>query len=156
MMFNQELKKSNIIRMKKLCKRLTQAHSYIQKWMPLDILNFDPENYSNEQLMFFDAFRIRFSDLQDLIGNTMFYTVMLYDEDESPARRLSTRERLVFMEKKQLLKTHRWQNIREIRNNFAHEYPDEHKEKAENLNAAWHSSAELIQISEKIELYLCA
>ena len=155
-MLNQEVKTSNIIRMQKLSERLTQAHEHIKKWMPIDVLSFDPEIISSEQLMFFDAFRARFSDLQDVVGNTMFYMVMLYDEEESSAKRLSTRERLVFMEQKQLLNAEKWQTIREIRNNFAHEYPDEHTEKAENLNAAWYKSVELIEICQKIEHYLCA
>lgn len=154
-MLNQELKLSNILRMRKLSERLIQVYERISSYMPLDILNFDPELLTNDQLMFLDAFRARFSDLQDVLGNTIFYMVMLYDEDESSAIRLSTRERIVLMEKKQLININEWQSIREIRNNFAHEYPDEHKEKAENLNAAWDKTLDLVHTANVIESYLC-
>lgn len=152
---HQELINSNLNRLKKLTLRLNESYDMISQCMPLDIESFDPDNETKEQLMFLDAFRAHFSDLQDVIGKSIFSLIMYIDEEESTSIRLSTRERINLMEQKKLLDANFWREIREIRNNFSHEYPDEHREKADNLNAAWKNTMELINVYQKIEKYLC-
>jgi hypothetical protein len=41
-----------------------------------------------------------------------------------------------------------------VRNNFAHEYPDEEAEKAANLNAAWQYAPVLLSIAQAVQDYL--
>jgi len=146
----------NVQRMQKLASRLQQAVERIDNVMPLNPLNFEPDQFDADAMMFLDAFRTRFSDLQDIIGKTMFHVVAVYDQEESPAHRLSMRERINLMEQKGLVGTSEWNELREIRNSFAHEYPDEAEEKAEALNAAWRLSSKLADLTKKIESYLCA
>jgi len=81
--------------------------------------------------------------------------IMYIDEEESTSMRLPTRERINLMEKKNLIDSNFWRELREIRNNFAHEYPDEHKEKADNLNVAWNNTPDFIALCQNIEDYLC-
>lgn len=146
---------NNIERMEKLAIRLNESVKRIDSLMPLDLETFDPDTIDSDALLFLDAFRTRFSDLQDVIGHTLFYMVALYDLDESPTQRLSTRERIHLMERKGLINASEWHELREIRNSFAHEYPDASSEKAEALNAAWRSSVQLIMLSKKLKAYLC-
>ena len=47
----------------------------------------------------------------------------------------------------------KWREIREIRNQFAHEYPDDHEEKAANLNAAWRLTGELLETNRRVLAY---
>ncbi len=146
----------NIERMQKLAARLQYSATRLDSFMPLDPEEFDPEQFDSDGLLFLDAFRVRFCDLQDMIGQTMFYWVNRYDLDETPSRRLSTRERIALMERKGLIDADEWNELREIRNSFTHEYPDKSAEKAEALNSAWYRFSRLIEISEKIKAYLCA
>ncbi|NOX09800.1 MAG: hypothetical protein GXP22_10015 [Gammaproteobacteria bacterium] len=150
-----QILQNNIERMEKLAVRLNESVKRIDAIMPLDPEIFDPDQVDSDELLFLDAFRIRFSDLQDVIGHTIFYMVALYDLDESPAQRLSTRERIHLMERKSLIDASEWNELREIRNGFAHEYPDASSEKAEALNAAWRYSSKLIVLSKKLKAYLC-
>lgn len=150
-----EILQNNIERMQKLATRLQDSVDRLDSFMPLDHKEFDPDQFDSDSLLFLDAFRVRFSDLQDVIGQTMFYMVTLYDQDETPAQRLSTRQRIGLMERKGLIDANEWIELREIRNSFTHEYPGESVEKAEALNAAWKLSSGLIQVNEKIKAYLC-
>lgn len=104
--------------------------------------------------MLLDGFRARFSDLQDMLGRTMFKTIALLDEDEMSGIEMTTRERIALMEKRGLLDGDRWQDIREVRNSFAHEYPDEDAEKAANLNAAWQHAPVVLSVSHAVAEYL--
>jgi hypothetical protein len=145
---------SNLNSLKKLSKRLESALSQLVDEMPLDVDSFDPDTVDDTFLLKLDGFRARYSDLQDFIGHTVFPMICKLDEDETAAMPLSTRERQVLMERKGIIVLSDWQQLREIRNGFAHDYPDEHIEKAILLNAAWQSSSALVAIAQKAINYI--
>ncbi len=58
------------------------------------------------------------------------------------------------MEKRGILDLLKWQDVREVRNSFAHDYPDQHRQKAENFNAALEYSAYLLVVVKNIEQYV--
>ena len=122
--------------------------------LPLDVSQFNPQDLSSSHSLYLDGFRARFADLQDMLGKVMFQSIARLDEDESPGLELSTRERVVLMEKRGILDLLKWQDVREVRNSFAHDYPDQHKQKAENFNAALEYSAYLLVVVKNIEEYL--
>ena len=124
----------------KLAQRLVQVVDALQETLPLAAETFDPEGLDISVSLALDAFRVRFSDLQDMLGRSLFAAIARADEDETPAQPLTTRERIALMEKRGILDADKWREIREIRNQFAHEYPDDHEEKAANINAAWQLS----------------
>ena len=64
---------------------------------------------------------------------------------------MTTRERLVLMEKRGLIDCEQWKDIREVRNNFTHEYPDENSSKAINLNAAWQCIPVLLSVVQAMK-----
>lgn len=145
---------SALVSLYKLILRLESALSQLSEQMPLDVECFNPDNMDDTFLLQLDGFRARFSDLQDYMGHTIFPMICKLDEDESPAMPLSTRERNVLMERKGIFELTQWQKLREIRNGFAHEYPDEHIEKALLLNAAWQMSERLITIAQSALNYV--
>ncbi len=144
---------ANLCRMQRLAERLEQALDQLRQDFPLQTDTFDPALLDPKLALFLDGFRARFADLQDLIGRTLFKSIALMDQDEAPGNELSTRERTVLMEKRGLIDARQWQELREIRNGFAHEYPDAPDEIAANLNAAWAHSKHLIGVAAAITRY---
>ena len=142
-----------IQRMNRLAERLDQAIEQLRDTLPLDPETFDPDHLAPTIGLLLDGFRARFSDLQDHIGRAVFKAVAQMDEDEMPGQELTTRERIVLMEKRRLINAETWKDIREVRNSFAHEYPEQHSEKAAHLNAAWDYSPTLLSITETISHY---
>jgi hypothetical protein len=107
-----------------------------------------------QESMLVDAFRARFAELQDYLGQRVFATLARIDEDEDPAHVLSSRERVQLMARKGLLDRRLWQQLRDLRNSFTHEYPDDPAEKVANLNMARSMSPELLAVAEAMAEYL--
>ncbi|MCG5549479.1 hypothetical protein [Halorhodospira halochloris] len=137
----------------RLAYRLEQAIEVLRTHFPLDPDRFDPDMLPVEVAMGLDAFRTRFADLQDMLGRTTFRSLAMADEDESPGQELTTRERIALMERRGILDAAQWRQIREVRNQFAHEYPDDHGEKAANLNAAWQLTPPLLSVAQRCAQY---
>jgi hypothetical protein len=151
---NHEILTANLESLQKLANRLQSALSQLTDQMPLDVENFDPDTLDDGFLLKLDGFRARFSDLQDFIGHTMIPMLCKLDEDETPATPLSTRDRNALIERKGIFILSHWQALREIRNGFTHDYPNEHVEKAMLLNAAWSGSHRLIDMAQAFMRYL--
>ena len=153
---NIEIFCSNLQRMQRLATALNSALEELEsrKLLPLDALQFNPNELSPPDSLYLDGFRTRFSDLQDMLGAVMFQSIARLDEDESPGQELSTRERVVLMEKRKIIDAMKWQDSREIRNSFAHDYPDQHRQKAGNFNAAREYSDYLLAVVTSIEQYI--
>jgi len=143
----------NVTRMEGLAQGLEQAGIQLRGLFPLQPDTFSPKGMDPRDLLFLDGFRARFSDLQDFLGGTMFKTIAWMDEDEVPGREMTTRERLVLMEKRGLIDCEQWKDIREVRNNFTHEYPEEDSAKAINLNAAWQYVPVLLSVVQAMKDY---
>jgi len=151
---DRRIAKQNLIRSQRAATALEEAVRELESLFPLDLDTFDPDAMEARDTLLLDGFRARYSSLQDLIGTTLFKTVVRLDEDETPERPLTTRERVALMEKRGILEQEQWRELREIRNQFAHEYPDQHQEKALNLNTAWEAVQPLLAIARKIAVYL--
>ena len=87
----------------KLAGRLEQAVEALETSFPLEPNAFDPDRLDLEVSLALDAFRVRFSDLQDILGRSLFPAIARADEDESPAHVLTTRERIALMEKREII-----------------------------------------------------
>jgi hypothetical protein len=97
-----------------------------------------------------DAFRVRFCDLQDSLGNKVFRSLLVVEE-ELPGSNLDTLHK---MEKRKILSSFEdWKQLRYIRNLFAHDYPESEEEKSEALNIAYLHTLKLVQIVDTVILY---
>ena len=110
-----------------------------------DLKNADEDLY--EKL---DAFRDRFGDLQDSLGAKVFHSLLL-SEDEEPVNMADTLNR---MEKRGIIKSvDHWRKLPEIRNAFAHDYPEAESDRAEAINLAWRSASDLLDVAENTYNY---
>lgn len=109
------------------------------------------ENADNDLLDKLDAFRVRFADIQDIIGNKLFRGILLLEE-EQPGSMIDTLQK---MEKRGILQSaEEWRALREIRNTFSHDYPESVQERAEALSQAFIFSATMLAILKSIHHYL--
>lgn len=145
---------ANLRRAVALGRQLELARKQLSDWMPLQPDIFDPETMDPAVTLALDGFRARFSDLQDILGRALFKSLTRLEAEEAPGNELTMRQRLALMEKWGILELEQWEKLREIRNDFAHEYPDQHRKKALALNAAWEGSRELLQIVNRIHHHL--
>lgn len=104
----------------------------------------------DEGIQDLDQFVLRFGKLQDAIGTRLLPSVLDYlqepFEDLPMIDKLNRLEKLGFLESAE-----QWQQLRAIRNRFAHDYPDDHDKNAALLNLAIGSVDELIDLLRRIE-----
>lgn len=130
-------------------KLLLMSYSRIAKLIPLnaEIL----KTIIEDDLDKLDAFRVRFCDLQDTLGNKTFRSLLALEEE----RVESNLDILNKMEKRRILNSFEdWKSLREIRNLFSHDYPETDEEKAESLNVAYENTLKLIVIVDTIIEYM--
>ena len=124
-------------------KRMNYAY---EKLLPLSpfteksILEFN-----DEEIALTDQIIYRFSKLQDAIGQKLFKGVLFFlDEEVSNKSAIDIFNR---MEKLEIIEDYeKWKNLRDLRNELAHEYEDNAKETAEELN-------QLFEVKNHIEKY---
>ncbi len=99
-------------------------------------------NLSDEQIQDMDQFILRFTKLQDAMGSRLFPAILQYLEEPYEDRpmldKLNRLEKIGFISS-----VEHWQTIRNIRNQFAHDYPDDPDKNAAQLNLALASASEL-------------
>lgn len=95
-------------------------------------------NLSDQQVQDVDQFILRFTKLQDTMGSRLFPAILQYLTEQYQDRpmldKLNRLEKLGFIES-----VENWQMIRNIRNKFAHDYPDDPDKNAAQLNLALES-----------------
>ncbi|WP_299734743.1 hypothetical protein [uncultured Endozoicomonas sp.] len=129
-------------------KRLAISVNRLAERLPLSI--DDLQNTDEELFEKLDAFRVRFGDLQDSLGAKVFRSLLL-SEDEEPINMADTLNR---MEKRQIIQSaEHWRTLREIRNAFAHDYPEAEAERVNAINLAWKVAPELLDIADNIYHY---
>lgn len=98
-----------------------------------------------------DAFRVRYADLQDAIGNKLFRSILLVLDEKS----INMAETLSKMEKYAVLSSvDEWRLMWEIRNSFSHDYPDAEQERAQTLTRAWQTAPALLSVVLAADKYL--
>ena len=103
-------------------QRMNSASKKIQHLMPLDVETFS--KLTDDDIAYFDQFFFRFSKLQDAMGEKLFPNILVFLEEKNVASKpfidiLNRMEQLGLIEDK-----NRWLELRELRNELAHEYDD--------------------------------
>ncbi|WP_173865212.1 hypothetical protein [Thiohalocapsa sp. ML1] len=97
-----------------------------------------------------DQFVLRFGKLQDAIGSRLLPAVLDYLQEPYERRpmldKLNRLEQLGYLERAE-----DWPELRAIRNQFAHEYPDEPEKNAALLNLAIEAAPTLQAILARVE-----
>lgn len=106
------------------------------------------DDYNNTRIV--NSFLFNFSKIQDKIGAKLFKQV-LYELREIDNLSISMIDVLNILEKQNIVERNEWDNLREIRNLLAHEYPFSIDERVENINIALNSFIKLKNIYKKLK-----
>ncbi len=110
----QQLLVQNWYQVHRTADRLTVSIERLKPEMPMTVAAFQQADDTLFEKL--DAFRVRFTDLQDYLGGKMFRGILLM-EDEEPINMADTLNR---MEKRGLIMSaDEWRRFREIRNAFS-------------------------------------
>lgn len=150
----KELFYSNWAKVQKLSFALKKSINYIKKHEELNqfiLHDVDEEGeMENDQQLHWDGLRIRFQDLQDYLEKNIFRGILLLEE-EPMVNRLST---WMALEKRGILNVATWQELRALRNDFAHEYPEDEEDIFFNLTKALKNSDYLLSVVDSIGEYI--
>lgn len=126
--------------------RLRVAMKHVDVRMPLDGAQLD--RLDDEDAAWLDQLLYRFSKLQDAVGDRVFVDgLLLLGEDFRDKPFLDALNRLEAL----ALIPGRvwWQELRELRNQIAHEYPERRAEQAVAINAIYDRCADLMRVFDR-------
>jgi uncharacterized protein YutE (UPF0331/DUF86 family) len=128
---NQFVLKSILIECDKHQKRLNFALGKITYLLPFTKKSIS--ELDEEKITYIDQIIYRFSKLQDAVGQKLFRTVLLFlDEDITNKSAIDIFNRL---EQLGIIEDYEnWKDLRDLRNELAHEYEEDENETAEKLN----------------------
>ena len=130
--------------------RIQSASTKMRSIMPLDKDKY--LSLSDDEVESIDQFLFRFSKLQDSVGEKLFRTILLYLEEKIENK--SFLDILNRLEKLELLEdANVWRELREDRNNLAHNYDDDPEETSEVINKLYYKKEILINIYEHIKQF---
>jgi len=130
--------------------RLNSAAQKMSSFMPLDSKAY--QNLSDDEIGYIDQFLFRFAKLQDAIGQKLFKTILLFLKEDIEGKPFI--DILNILEKLNLLDdANVWKQLRDDRNELAHNYEDEPEQMSETINILFNKKETLIQIYLHIKQY---
>ncbi len=131
-------------------KRIDEAIEEIEKKyrFPIDRDKFEKILQNKIDLAFSDQIIYRFSKLQDLIGAKLFKSFLLYQGEnvDKPFRDILNR-----FERIKILDVEEWFELRQLRNEIAHNYESSQDIAIEILNGIFEKRNELRTILDRID-----
>lgn len=116
---------------------LLRACNLLKPLLPMTGGQF--ERLTDEQIRTLDQFVLRFTKLQDAMGGRLFPAILGYLQEPYETQpmldKLNRLEKLGYLQNAET-----WQDIRTIRNKFAHDYPDDSDKNAALINLATESA----------------
>lgn len=111
--------------------RLDRGYKLLESFFPLSVSIL--ENLDDLRVEQLDQFLFRFAKLQDAIGSRLFPAVNSLISGKTEASPFI--DILMSLEKFRIVEDAKlWQEFRELRNNLAHEYPENFEESVVTLN----------------------
>ncbi len=127
--------------------RLMWAMQKMRLWLPISATRF--QELDDDEVAVLEVFSNRFGKLQDAMGAKLFpLTLEISKEpDEFP----------VFIDKLNRLEkigaissVEQWLVFRTVKNQFAHDYPDDSEQNAATLNLAYFQATALLNVLEQV------
>jgi len=143
--FNKKLYECN-----KHIEALNNAKEFLKSIMPLTLKKYS--DIDKIQSSFIDQLIFRFSKLQDTIGESILKGILIKSKEN--IERMTFLDILNKLEKFDVLDKNRWLELREVRNNIAHEYSFNQDEVVDNINLVYKKSDELIEIYYNIYKFI--
>ena len=143
------MKKSHL-RLKSYVEEMHRHSAHIieaKEVLPSQIAEYDSlsqlERFALNTLIF------RFSKLQDLLGSKVFRVYL--DTIGFVVEEAGFFEILKEIEKEGIVDIDTWNFLRELRNEIAHDYPEEFDERVEKINLFIHKSDLLVDVAKRVE-----
>jgi hypothetical protein len=131
-------------------ERLRWAMSRLAQNFPLT--SDTTRNLNDTELAVLDQFSTRFAKLQDAMGAKLFPAILELTKEQGnyPAflDQLNRLEKIGAIDSAE-----RWLILREMRNAFSHDYPDDPALQAAILNKAYTLADELLEILTRVQLF---
>jgi len=131
-------------------EKLNDAKEYLTDIMPLTLEQYI--NINKIQSSFIDQMNFRFSKLQDTIGESLLKGILLLVKED--VKRMTFLDILNRLEALDVLDKNIWLNLREVRNEIAHEYSFNQDEVVDNINIIYTKSDKLIEVYKSLILYI--
>ena len=137
-----------------VCTRHAERMEWAMQMMS-DRLPLTPDKLSalsDMDLAILDQFSTRFSKLQDAMGDKLFPAVL--ELTKEPGELLTFVDKLNRLEKIGAIESaEQWLLLREMRNQFSHDYPDDPEIQAAILNKAFELAKNLLSIFSKVKVF---
>ncbi|MBN2782345.1 MAG: hypothetical protein JXQ66_03795 [Campylobacterales bacterium] len=131
-------------------KRMQSAAKKMSSMMPLDEKSYI--NLTEDEIEHIDQFLFRFSKLQDVMGQKLFKTILVFLSEDIDGKPFI--DILNIMEKLYLLdNSNDWKILREDRNELAHNYENEPENMSIVLNNLYEKRILLASIYQKIKSF---
>ena len=135
---------------KRHADRLRWAMNSLRPKFPLSIDGM--RSLSDTELAILDQFSTRFAKLQDAMGANLFPAVL--ELAKEPGELAAFLDKLNRLEKIGAIPSaDHWLLLREIRNQFSQDYPDDPAIQSAMLNKAYSLASDLLDVLERIELF---
>jgi hypothetical protein len=148
---NKYILKSIINECKTHALRMNSAYNKMLPGLPVEPQRIF--NLSEDEAEHIDQFIFRFLKLQDAIGQKLFKVVLIeLGEDVSSKSAIDMFNRL---EQLEIISDYEsWKELRDLRNDIAHEYEEDENEAAEKLNLLFDKKTQLERYLNDIVTYL--
>lgn len=134
-------------------ERMNYAYGNISQFLPTTADQL--ANLKNEQVEALDQYIYRYTKLQDAMGQRLFKHLLasLAEEVRSMAfiDKLNRLEQLGAIPSSQ-----EWLELRQLRNQLAHEYEDNTKEQSEIINLVFSKHSRMLEIFQQVQNYVRA
>ena len=131
-------------------EKLNDAKEYLQNIMPLTIERY--LKVSKIESSFIDQLNFRFSKLQDTLGESILKGILIKSKEN--VEKMTFLDILNRLEKLEILDKNRWLELREVRNEIAHEYSFNQDEVVDNINLIYKKTDELISIYKDVYKFI--
>ena len=131
-------------------KRLNDAFDHLNSSydIPFDIKGYQAILANLQDLAFSDQIIYRFSKLQDCMGAKLFKSILLYQGENVNRPFLDILNQL---ERMDIISVDEWFEIRDLRNEIAHDYEENDKMAVDILNMIYSLKDELENILSSVE-----
>ena len=107
----------------------------------------DMPQLDEEALERLDAFRVRYAQLQDVLAGKLFRILLRLEEEHAD----SMLDMLNAMEKRGVITSFQdWKRLRDLRNLFMHDYPEQAELRAQALTTAHERANELFDVLARV------
>ena len=127
-------------------EKLKDAQDYLKEIMPLSVEKY--LKIDKIQSSFIDQLNFRFTKLQDTIGESILRGILIFSKED--IRKMTFLDILNKLEALEVLDKDEWLNLREVRNEIAHEYSFNQDEVVDSINLIYNKVDDLILIYNKL------